>query len=227
MRAGFLRKVNNKLLSCILCVGLISCMRDEPVPESKKVSQFSEETAERNRLVTETRDELDDWFAFYNLDAEADTLFKLREIWDTDLLAFPVIPDWQQVYKEHRKLFIPSTDKRKVLDIYTYTHNLAEVKRKSDTTPTTPDSEAAIVDIATGERVRLIFCGNVCQFHDAWWRTPDEIIIVGMIQGFDHKTLYPAIWHINTYTQSVKQFTSGSPANPDKYKNYLKEEIFD
>ncbi|NDK55820.1 hypothetical protein [Pontibacter fetidus] len=208
----------------MLVAGLTACTHDEPTPESETaLAQLSEEEAARYRLVTETREELDDWFDFYNLDA--DSVFKLREIWNTDLLTVPATPDWQQVYRKHRKRFTPSPDKQKVLDIYTFNHTLTAAGKHPITT--TPDSEAAIVDLETGERVRLMFCGNVCQYHAAWWRNPDEIVVVGLVRGFDHKNLYPAIWHINMYTQTIEQFTATKPADPDKNRNYLKEEVFD
>ena len=179
-------------------------------------------------MVSETRDELKSWFKFYSLDEEADTLFRLREIWDTDQLTFLVSAGWQQLYKEHDELFIQSPDKSRVLDIYTYNREFKKQGSKKVTVRTiNHDSEVAIVDPATHQKTRLIYCADACQFENAWWRNSDEIIVVGLIQEIGETELYPALWHINTYTNLVRQYTSLKPAQPDKKKYYLQDEVFD
>ncbi|MBC5774757.1 hypothetical protein H8S95_11840 [Pontibacter sp. KCTC 32443] len=194
--------------------------------ENGTVAKLSEEAHIRLQLITDTREELNDWFEFYGLDDDADTLFRLCEIWDTSMLTFPVTSDWQLLYKEHPTLFTEAPDDTRVLDIYTYGHTFLHKRgRRDKLTAALPDNEVAIVDLEEKKRTRLMFCSTVCQFHDSWWRSPEEIIVVGLIQGFDHKNLYPAIWRINTYTKQVQQFTSLKPAHPENNKNYLQENV--
>ncbi|MEJ8757002.1 hypothetical protein WG947_08350 [Pontibacter sp. H259] len=206
---------------------LTGCDSDAQETEALKTEKLSEEKRAQHLLITQTHAALKKWFRYYNLQDEADTLFKLREVWETDLLSGQVTDDWQKLYKANRKLFKPDPSEKFVLDLYTSRLILEKGKRKYKVRVTSPDSEAAIVDPKTGEKVRLIFCNAACQFHDGWWRNEKEIIVVGLIQGFDNKTLHPAIWHINLYTQHVQQFTAEVAANPDKSKNYLLDNVWE
>ncbi|MBB6610678.1 hypothetical protein H7F15_06490 [Pontibacter sp. Tf4] len=206
---------------------LWSCTPDEPTTEQTPETIRSEEEMLRNTLVADTRKELKKWFRFYHLDEHADTLFRLREVWEVSLLTAPVSGNWQELYKEHPKLFKPSPDKTTVLDIYTYERVFDEKRRgKIEVSADSPDSEVAIVDTAKGEKTRLMFCGTPCQFHDAWWRTPNEVIVVGLVQETGEE-YYPALWYINLTTDTIRQYTATQVAEPKKDKNYLVDEVFD
>ncbi|MER2996790.1 hypothetical protein [Pontibacter populi] len=211
----------------LLSVVFAGCKPDEPEVKRKAVSKLSEDSRYRLALVSEARDELDDWFEFYGLEEDADTLFRLREIWDTDELAFPASANWQQLYKEHDELFLKSPDETKVLDIYTYNHEFTKKSRRRVTVKTiNRDSEVATINPETGEKVRLMYCADACQFEMAWWRNNDEIIVVGLIQETGKSEFYPALWHINTYTNHIRQYTSLKPAKPAKKGYYLQDEVF-
>jgi len=220
------------IIKKIICISLVTvslaaCQQTDTDTEPTAAATLAEEKRAHQQLISETRGELKKWFKYYNLGEEADTLFRLREVWDTDLLKTTASPDWQKLYKANKKLFKLSPAEDKVLDIYTSRLAFESGRRKPKVELASPDSEAAIVSPETNERIRLIFCNSACQFHDGWWRNEEEIIVVGLIQGFDNKTLHPALWHINLSTQLVQQFTAEAPANPDKRKNYLQDKVWD
>ncbi|NEM97639.1 hypothetical protein [Pontibacter burrus] len=222
-----LQLFRNLFMAGLLAGALVACTSDEPATNTTPETTLSEEARIRNRLLSETRDELKKWFRFYKLDAHADTLFKLREVWEVSLLTFPVNDNWHELYQEHPKLFKPSPDKATVLDIYTYERVFDKKRRgKLAVAADSPDSEVAIVDPAKEEKTRLMFCGTPCQFDDAWWRSGSEVIVVGLVQETEQE-YYPTLWHINLDTDTIRQYTATQAANPDMKKNYLVDEVFD
>ncbi|WP_162426836.1 hypothetical protein [Pontibacter pudoricolor] len=213
----------------LLFVWLVGCQgQDEKEQTVNKQSGVAEEEQKRISLVQDTKQELSDWFSFYKIDDRAaDSLFVLREVWETDLLTFPVATNWHELQKEYPKLFIPSPDKSKVLDIYSYERVFRKRRlKKPEITADSPDSEVAIVDPAKGEKTRLMFCGTPCQFDDGWWRSENEVVVVGLVQDSLGQQQYPAIWQINLTTQEVRQYTATTPAQPANNKNYLQKEVF-
>jgi hypothetical protein len=214
----------------LLLVWLVGCQGQEEKEQAatKQPGVAAEEEQKRIALVQDAKQELSDWFSFYNIDDKAsDSLFVLREVWDTDLLTFPVATNWHELYKEFPRLFILSPNKNKVLDLYSYERVFRKRRlKKPEVTADSPDSEVAIVDPAEGKKTRLMFCGTPCQFDDGWWRSANEVVVVGLVEDSLWQQHYPAIWQINLTTQEVRQYTSTAPAQSANDKSYLQKEVF-
>ena len=67
-----------------------------------------------------------------------------------------------------------------------------------------PDSEAALINAATGERIRLLFCGTACSFADGFWLDGNTVVVAGLTAnatGFQ-----PALWRIYLDTRRIESF---------------------
>lgn len=221
--------IYRSIVFCGLVLLVWSCRKqEEAAPATVAETELTEDQKRHRALIEDVARELDDWFEFYSLDRQpADSLFILREIWNTDQLAFPVSEQWRQLYADHPKLFKPSPDKNWQLDIYSYERIFDESRRGKVSARDSPDSEVAMVNLAKGERVRLIFCGTMCRFEDGFWRYEDVVVISGQVENYKTNALHPAIWTIDLYTRKINQYTATIPSEPSKKDGYLQEEVLD
>lgn len=107
----------------------------------------------------------------------------------------------QKFYDLYGKLLVYSPDSTRFMDIYSY--NFIVERRKDGTLSARmgePDQEAAVVDVKTGKRLRLWFCGPHCLLEKAIWLNNEEVALVGIVDEDGNEVYQPQMWVINIKT---------------------------
>ena len=171
---------------------LISCvLRDNKTT----ISEQSDKNSRNSRL--------DMWLEYYDLklDSFSDSL-PVEEL-KTISFDYDYLPDSENLFKD---FFIFSPDSTKFIDLDSYSIMLEKDSiGRLFSEGREVDSEVALIDVKGKRRVRMLFCGTVCRYEEAYWKRNGLVYILGFTK--ENSMDYPTIWTfdlINNLSREIK-----------------------
>lgn len=108
--------------------------------------------------------------------------------------------------KPFEPFLIYNGDSTKAIDLYSY--NYIIIRRNGDVKmeEAGPDTEIAVVDVATNMRKRIFFSGPSVTVFDAKWNGTNEVIMAGAEQ-LPNNSIKPIIWQYNLTDSTLQMYT--------------------
>jgi len=213
-------KVMNQItMICLstLMAAIFACSKANSGAQSAKTEKSSEvaeipskeddEPLNKNAWLAASQQQLRRWYGYH---AKAIPGFSANDfvVLDTFHEVDFIQLDLTELDPALAKYRIPSPDGKKQLDIYGYGKQLLPDKKKEgqfELAAQSLESEVAVYGMAANKKLRLLFCGDACQFEDAAWMNNDMLIVAGSTSEVDKKN-HPMLWCIKLSSKSVYRF---------------------
>lgn len=213
------------IATMLIAYGLQACSGCNDKQEKK----IKKEQAE----VSASQDSIDYWLdnRVVNWKGWMDTAF--AEPFDVDSLdafamdtinAFTTMMT-EDRFKQFSPYFIYSPDKKMAIDMISYGTILEKDSRgKFQLEGGEPDSEVAIVDIASKVRKRILFVGPSIILKEATWIDNYSIIIVGAMSD-DEGRYFPMVWKYNLASGELLNWSTNKSLEAKAPKDTLSKTI--
>ncbi|RAI98671.1 hypothetical protein LX64_04656 [Chitinophaga skermanii] len=114
----------------------------------------------------------------------------------------------QERYDAYAPYFVYNKEKTMAIDMVSYGNVLEkDVNGKPRLLGGDPDSEVAILDVASKVRLRILFVGPSITIKEVNWINDHEIIIGG-IEADEHGLLRPVAWKYNMETSELLNWSA-------------------
>ena len=129
--------------------------------------------------------------------------------------------------EQYGKWLIPSPNKQRVLDLYSYNLVIERDKLgKWNCKGLNSDSEVSVIDPSTKTKTRLLFMGPGTTIENGFWLDDNNVVIVGIGINNQYNAPNPILWQINLITQEIDQFDYLDNLKIPTLDSYLKEQRF-
>lgn len=203
------------IIYMMLLVLLTSCVKqtrpDSEIPA--EVTVQDEWIAQRQVLNGETQ--MRPWLAYYQ---EKIPDLRLGDFQQLD--SFAIDTFYTFLYTPNpvfAPLFVYNEVRDQYLDVVSYERSVdIGANGKRIIVAGSPDNSALLVDPATAQSQRLLFCGTPCIFQDAAWLSDTEVAVMGLNSHLS-LNFQPTIWYINLSEKEVSIFTHPQEVLPGDF----------
>jgi hypothetical protein len=125
--------------------------------------------------------------------------------------------------KPFEPFLIYNSDSTKAIDLYSYNYIITRRNGEVKLEEAGPDTEVALIDVASNTRQRIFFSGPSVMVFEARWNNNNEIVMAGAEQ-VDNQKIKPLAWQYNL-TDSVMQTYTYDEAIAANMKNFKDQKI--
>ena len=108
--------------------------------------------------------------------------------------------------KPFESFLIYNSDSTKAIDLYSYNYIITRRNGEVNLEEAGPDTEVALIDVATNTRKRIFFSGPSIVVLEARWNGNNEIVMAGAEQ-VDNQKIKPLVWQYNLTDSLMQTFT--------------------
>ncbi len=134
--------------------------------------------------------------------------------------ALPAAPIEPEQLKPFEPFLIYNSDSSKAIDLYSYNYIITRRNGQVKLEEAGPDTEIALIDVASNTRKRIFFSGPSTVVFDARWNSDNEIVMAGAEQ-LQNNQVKPIAWQYNLTDSVMQTFTydEAIAANMKGYKD--------
>lgn len=125
---------------------------------------------------------------------------------ETKMEALPPIALEGDQIKPFESFLIYNSDSSKAIDLYSYNYIITRRNGEIKMEEAGPDTEIALIDVASKTRQRIFFSGPSTVVLEARWKSDHEIVMAGAEQLDDQK-IKPLAWQYNLTDSLMQTFT--------------------
>ncbi|RYZ53971.1 MAG: hypothetical protein EOP49_06180 [Sphingobacteriales bacterium] len=209
----------------MMLLTLVSCKED--TGEKNKQPQAGEAGETKMQIPEELagkEEKISDWSNYYETRMPSFRLdhFEARE--NSPATFLDLGPADNASLSHYKPLLSFNADSSRYIDIFSY--NLILEKGKDSTIRARtgdPDMEAAIVDVKTGKRLRIWYCGPSCALEKAVWLEDQKVGLLGLNDENGDGLSQPTIWVINLVNGQTTSYVYPAEINSLDNSEYLSE----